>query len=109
MRTPPSGRVPVPAIRNRTRPALRSTLRTRMALLYAALICASGIALAGITEGVGQAVAPALFIHRRHVFVPSQPGAIHAGHPSGTLIPFIGSDLFWTDVVAVTITFRAAR
>ncbi len=102
MVTPPGGRAPVPAIRRLTRPILRSTLRTRMALLYAALICASGIALVGIIQGV----APGLFIHFIHRRVgpaPNQPGAIHAGHPSAALIPFIGSDMFWTDVVAVTI------
>jgi signal transduction histidine kinase len=70
-----------------------------MALLYAAAICGSGIALIGITD----IVAPGLFTRRQHGGGPalSQPGAIHAG--PATFAQFIGSDTFWADVAAVTI------
>jgi signal transduction histidine kinase len=77
---------------------LRPTLRTRMAVMYAALICVSGIALIVIIEGA----APGVFSKRKYIQTPIQPGAIQAGHPSGR-IQFIGSHMFWADVAALTI------
>jgi signal transduction histidine kinase len=87
MDTPPSG--------PRTRFALRSTLRARMALLYTALICASGFVLVGIIQGV----APGLFVHRVRDSGPDS-GAVPAGRSP---VPFIGSNAFWADLVAVMI------
>lgn len=75
----------------------RPTLRTRMALLYAALICTSGIALLGITY----LLAPGLLIHRAWTSAPHQPGAVAAGHSTGIVSPFIGSESFWGAVIAV--------
>jgi len=92
----------VRAVRRPARPVVRPTLRTRMALLYAALICGSGIALVGIIQGIGEAVDPGLFVRRHQISGPIQPGAIHAGHLASP-IPFIGSNLFWTDVAGLTI------
>src|ERR1700729_1220236 len=48
------------------------TLRARMALLYGAVICASGVALLAITP----LLAPGLFLrHEKGVAEPGQPGA----------------------------------
>jgi signal transduction histidine kinase len=77
----------------------RPTLRARMALLYAALICTSGIALLGITD----VLAPGLIVHRSWAPAPHQPGAVAAGHSSGIFSPFIHSESFRAAVVAVTI------
>jgi signal transduction histidine kinase len=79
----------------------RSTLRARMALLYAALICTSGIAIAGITY----LIAPGLLQHRSWEASPYQhlPPAVTSGHSSGIFTAFLGSEAFWAAVVAVTI------
>ena len=78
---------------------LRPTLRARMALLYAALICTSGITLLGVTY----LLAPGLLIHRAWAPAPHQPGAPAAGHTSGIFSSFIGSEAFRAAVAAVAI------
>ncbi len=50
----------------------RPTLRARMTLLYAALICTSGITLLGVTY----LIAPGLLQHRSWTPAPGQPGAM---------------------------------
>ena len=77
----------------------RPTLRTRMTLLYGALICTSGIALLGITY----LLAPGLLQRRAWAPAPGQAGAPHAGHPSAILSPFLGSQAFRAAVAAVAI------
>jgi signal transduction histidine kinase len=79
----------------------RPTLRTRMTLLYAALICTSGIAIAGITY----LLAPGLLKHSSWEAAPRQhlPGTVASGHSSGVFSAFLGSESFWAAVVAVTI------
>jgi signal transduction histidine kinase len=85
---------------------LRPTLRARMAVLYAALICTSGIALLGITD----VVAPGLIQHRSWRSAAGRagqaPAAPLSGHSSGIFTAFIGSDTFKTAVVA--LVFMAA-
>jgi signal transduction histidine kinase len=78
---------------------MAGSLRTRMALLYAALICTSGIALLGVTY----LLAPGLLQHRSWQPAPGQPGAVPAGHSSGAFSSFLGSDAFRAAVVAVMI------
>ena len=77
----------------------RPTLRARMTLLYGAVICASGIALLGVT----QLLAPGLLQHGVHGSrAPGLPGAVTAGHP--TRIPLtIGPSAFWSIVAAFAI------
>jgi len=70
-----------------------------MALLYAALICTSGIALLG----AGYLIAPGLFQHRSWRSAPGQPGAIGSGHTSGIVSAFLFSGAFWAAVAAVAI------
>jgi signal transduction histidine kinase len=70
-----------------------------MALLYAALICTSGITLLGVTY----LLAPGLLIHRAWAPAPHQPGAPAAGHPAGTFSTFIGSEAFRAAVAVVAI------
>ena len=77
----------------------RSTLRTRMALLCAALICTSGMALLG----VGYLIAPGLFQQRGWKSAPGQAGAIRSGHTSGIVSAFLFSGAFWAAVAAVAI------
>jgi signal transduction histidine kinase len=79
----------------------RPTLRARMTLLYAALICTSGIALLGITY----LLAPGLLQQRSWEPAPNQapPGAVTAGHTSGIFSAFIGSDAFRAAVAAIAI------
>jgi signal transduction histidine kinase len=79
----------------------RPTLRGRMALLYAALICTSGIAILGITY----LLAPGLLQHRAWEPAPHQalPGTVTAGHSSGIFSPFISSGSFRAAVAAVAI------
>jgi signal transduction histidine kinase len=81
-----------------TRAFRRLTLRARMTLLYGVVICASGVALLGIT----QLLAPGLLQHGVRKAGPGQPGpgTVTAGHP--TRIP-IGSEVFWADVVTLVI------
>jgi signal transduction histidine kinase len=91
--------MPVPRI---TRPgARRPSLRARMTLLYAALICTSGIAVLGITY----LLAPGLL--QRRSWQPSPhvalPATVTAGHTSGIFSAFIGSDAFRAAVAAVAI------
>jgi signal transduction histidine kinase len=71
-----------------------------MALLYGAVICASAVALLGIT----QALIPGVLQYGAHVenAGPGQPGAVVAPH--GTRVPLqIGSAAFWGDVIALVI------
>jgi signal transduction histidine kinase len=77
----------------------RPTLRARMALLYAALICTSGITLLGVTY----LLAPGLLIHRAWAPAPHQPGARSAGHTSGIFSSFIGSEAFRASVAVMVI------
>src|SRR5258707_1101279 len=81
--------------------ARRPTLRARMTLLYAALICTSGIALLGITY----LLAPGLLQHRAWQPASGQalPPTVTAGHTSGIFSAFIGSDAFRAAVAAVVI------
>ena len=77
----------------------RPTLRTRMTLLYATLICTSGITLVGITY----LIAPGLLQHRSWAPAPGQPGAISAGHTSGIFSAFLFSDAFRAAAAAAAI------
>ena len=79
----------------------RPSLRARMALLYGAVICASGVALVGITSlllsGLFQR-----YQHREFGPVRSGPGAVPAGHPTPIPLP-VGSEVFWADVVTLMV------
>ena len=77
----------------------RPTLRARMALLYGAVICASGVALLVVT----QLLAPGLLLHGvQKAGGPGQPGAVTARPP--TRIPLtVGPSAFWSIVVAFAI------
>jgi signal transduction histidine kinase len=77
------------------------SLRVRMALLYAALICTSGIAIVGLTY----LLAPGLLQHRSWQAARQQglPPALTAGHSSGIFSAFLGSPSFRAAVVAVAI------
>ncbi len=92
-------------LRNRvSAPDLRPpTLRERMALLYAALICTSGIAVLGITY----LLAPGLLIHRSEERAPNQlpqgTGMVTTEHSSGMFSGFIGWEKFGGAVVALVI------
>ena len=79
--------------------AFRPSLRARMTLLYGAVICASGVALLGVT----QLLAPGLLQHGGHKAEgPGLPGAVTAGPP--TRVPLtIGPSAFWSIVVAFAI------
>ena len=89
----PEFRYPGPA-----RAFRRPTLRARMTLLYGAVICASGVALLGVT----QLLAPGLLQHGVQKAGPGLPGAVTAGHP--TRVPLtVGSAAFWNIVVALVI------
>ncbi|MGH3403380.1 MAG: sensor histidine kinase [Streptosporangiaceae bacterium] len=77
----------------------RPTLRARMTLLYATLICTSGITLVGITY----LIAPGLLQHRSWTPAPGQPGAIRAGHTSGIFSAFLFSDAFRAAAAAAAI------
>jgi signal transduction histidine kinase len=77
----------------------RPTLRARMTLLYATLICTSGITLLGVTY----LIAPGLLQHRSWAPAPGQPGAISAGHTSGIFSAFLFSDAFRAAAAAVAI------
>jgi signal transduction histidine kinase len=95
----------MPALRNLlSAPDLRRpTLRERMALLYATLICTSGIAVLGITY----LLAPGLLIHRTWQRAPNQlPQGTNtdtAAHSSGIFSGFIGWEKFAAAVVALAI------
>jgi signal transduction histidine kinase len=77
----------------------RPTLRARMTLLYGAMICASGVALLGVT----QTLAPGLLQHDvRKAEGSSLPGLVPAEHP-GRIPLTVGSTMFWEDVLTVVI------
>jgi signal transduction histidine kinase len=105
MGTTRSGRARVRAIRRRTRPAPRPSLRTRMALLYAALVCTSGIVLTGALIGITKAVAPGLISRRQRLPGPDLPGAVPvpARHSSGVFFIAFGSDTAKTAMVALAV------
>jgi signal transduction histidine kinase len=90
----PEFRYPGPA-----RAFRRPTLRARMTLLYGAVICASGVALLGVT----QLLAPGLLLHGvQKAGGPGLPGAVTAGPP--TRVPLtVGPSAFWSIVVAFAI------
>lgn len=80
------------------------TLRARMALLYAALLCTSGIALLGITY----LLAPGLLIHREMAQAPhpppQTPNTPTAAHSTGIISwTFLHSHSFKGAVLALTI------
>jgi signal transduction histidine kinase len=79
--------------------AFRPSLRARMTLLYGVVICASGVALLGVT----QLLAPGLLLHGvQKTAGPGLPGAVTAGPP--TRIPLtVGSSAFLSIVVAFAI------
>jgi signal transduction histidine kinase len=93
--------MPAPSTRALAPGSLHPTLRARMALIYAALICTSGIAILGITY----LLAPGLLRHRAWQAAPGQdlPSGVASGHSSGIFSPFIGSEAFRAAVVAVAI------
>jgi signal transduction histidine kinase len=70
-----------------------------MTLLYGAVICASSVALLGVT----QTLVPGLFQRGvQKAGGPGLPGAVAAVHP--TRIPLtVGSAVFWNDVAALMI------
>ncbi|HEX9538568.1 MAG TPA: HAMP domain-containing sensor histidine kinase [Streptosporangiaceae bacterium] len=77
----------------------RPTLRARMTLLYGAVICASGVALLGVT----QLLAPGLLQHGvQKAGGPGLPGAVTAGPPTRAPLT-IGSAVFWNDVAVLVI------
>jgi signal transduction histidine kinase len=77
----------------------RPTLRARMTLLYGAVICASGVALLGVT----QLLAPGLLQHDGYkASGPSLPGAVMPRPPTRVFLT-IGTSAFWSIVVAFAI------
>jgi signal transduction histidine kinase len=98
-----SGPPRMPAIGHLPRPVLQPTLRTRMALLYAALVCTSGIVLIGALIGITRAVAPGLISRRQRIPGPALPGAMPAAHSSGIFSIAFGPSAAVTIVVAVMI------
>ena len=76
----------------------RPTLRTRMTLLYGAVICGSGAALLGVTP----LLAPGMFQQDRHQHAAAGRPA-RGAIPAGRSIPFAGSAVFWADVAALVI------
>jgi signal transduction histidine kinase len=77
------------------------TLRARMSLLYAALICTSLITVLGVTY----LIAPGLLRHRAWHGAPGQglPASQLSGHSTGVFSSFIGSDSFRAAVAAVAL------
>jgi signal transduction histidine kinase len=83
---------------------LAPTLRTRMALVYATVICASAVALVTAVFGITEAVAPGLIARRQRMGpAPGPPGAIPGGHPSGTFFIAFGPSAFLAGVAALAI------
>ena len=77
----------------------RPTLRARMTLLYGAVICASGVALLGVT----QLLAPGLLERDGYkASGPGLPGAVTPRPPTPTLLT-IGASAFLSIVVAFAI------
>ncbi len=94
----------MPELRHRgpARAFRRPTLRARMTLLYGAVICASGVALLGVT----QLLAPGLLLHGVQKTGgpggPGLPGAVTARPP--TRVPLtVGPSAFWSIVAAFAI------
>ena len=80
------------------------TLRTRMALLYGTVICASAVALVIAVFGITKAVAPGLISRRRYGgSALSPPGAIPGGHSPGTFSIAFGPSVVVAALAAVTI------
>jgi signal transduction histidine kinase len=77
----------------------RPSLRARMTLLYGAVICASGIALLGVT----QLLAPGLLDHGGHkAGGPDLPGAV-TPRPLTRLPLTIGLSAFWSIAAAFAV------
>ena len=80
------------------------TLRTRMALLYGTVICASAVALVVAVFGITKAVAPGLISRRRYGgSALGPPGAIPGGHSPGTFSIAFGPSVVVAALAAVTI------
>jgi signal transduction histidine kinase len=80
------------------------TLRTRMALLYGTVICASAVALVVAVFGITKAVAPGLISRRRYGgSALGLPGAIPGGHSPGTFSIAFGPSVVVAALAAVTI------
>jgi signal transduction histidine kinase len=76
------------------------TLRVRMTLLYGAVICASGVALLGVT----QLLVPGLLQHDAHkTGGAGQSGAVTAGHPTHDVPLTVNSAAFRNDVAVLVI------
>jgi signal transduction histidine kinase len=68
-------------------------------MLYGVVICASGVALLGVT----QLLAPGLLGHGVHkAGKPGLPGVVTAGPPARVPLP-VGSAVFWNDVAVLAI------
>ncbi|MGH3273863.1 MAG: hypothetical protein ACRDNZ_05985, partial [Streptosporangiaceae bacterium] len=70
-----------------------------MTLLYGAVICASGVALLGITQTLASGLLQR-DVHKSGG--PGLPGAVPAGHSARVPLT-VGSALFWNDVVTLAI------
>jgi signal transduction histidine kinase len=103
MSTTRSGRARVRAVGHLTRPVLRPTLRTRMTLLYAALVCTSAVTAIGALIVITKVVAPGLISRQRRSPGPDLPGAVPAGHSSGVFFIGFGSGALKTALVAMAI------
>jgi signal transduction histidine kinase len=79
----------------------RINLRTRMSLLYAALICTSVITVLGVVY----LIAPGLLQHRAFTAKPGQglPATLASGQSSGIFSSFITSNSFKAAVAAVAV------
>ena len=78
--------------------ALRGrSLRARMAMLYGAVICASGVALLGVTF----LLQPGLFLRRQQVRTPPVAGT---GTPTTSHGPFIGTQALLTGVAVLAVS-----
>jgi signal transduction histidine kinase len=83
---------------------LATTLRTRMALLYGTVICASAVTLVIAVFGITRAVAPGLISRRQYGGSGlSPPGAIPGGHSPGTFFIAFGPSAVVAATAAVTI------
>jgi signal transduction histidine kinase len=83
---------------------LAPTLRTRMALFYATVICASAVALVVAVFGITEVVAPGLIMRRQHRGpVLGPPGTVPGGHSSGTFFIAFGPSAATAAVAAATI------
>jgi signal transduction histidine kinase len=103
MGTTRNDRARVRAVGLRRRPILRPTLRTRMTLLYAGLVCTSAITAIGALIVITKAVAPGLISRQQRGAGPDLPGAVPPRHSSSIFFIGFGSDAVKTALVAVAI------